>query len=262
MRVITIPTPPNLPTRWNRIHAGRVNVLATIATHESRSSYIKRNPSWNVLKTWLASISNKCWYCETKSVRAPFDVDHFRPKLGVTVNRIELAGHSGYHWLAYDWANFRLSCQRCNRPERDESDRLRGKANEFPIKNEAHRWIDSASKSAESATLLDPCVETDCALLAHGLDGEIKPVASAATWDCFRARYTIDLLGLNAWNVPETKRARWQTLATLLTIVGYSENSTVVQEVRKHIAVDHEYSSFFRSAIGTHRDKSWIEDLL
>lgn len=105
-------------------------------------------------------------------------------------------------------------------------------------------------------------MQADCELLAHGIDGEIKPVAPDGTWEYTRARYTIDQLGFNEWNTPEDKRSRWQTLATLLAVVGNTSNPAVISEINKHLSHDHEYASFFRSAIGTHRDKAWVEALL
>lgn len=264
MRFIQIPLPPHLPARWLKVYVGRVSRVDALATHDLRSEYIKKNGSWGLLKTWLANASgHKCWYCEAKSMRAPFDVDHFRPKLGVTVDGVKLAGHGGYYWLAYEWSNFRLSCQRCNRPEKDDADGLHGKANEFPIRDEAQRCaLPAGNLNAELPRLLDPCVEADCELLAHGIDGEVKPAAPDGTWEYQRARYTIDRLGFNEWNTPEDKRSRWQTLATLLAVVGDKVNPAVAAEIKKYLSHDHEHTSFFRSAIGTHRDKAWVEALL
>lgn len=264
MRVVVIPLPPHLPSRWNTIYKGRVAAVDALATQRQRSDYIKKHGSWNQVKILLATFSGyKCWYCEAKSPRAPLDVDHFRPKLGITVDGVKLAGHTGYYWMAYEWSNFRLSCQRCNRPEKDEVDILHGKANEFPIQDEAHRCqTPAAPLEAESPRLLDPCVPADCAMLAHGIDGEVKAAEPDGTWEFQRAEYTIKQLGFNEWNIPESKRGSWQTLATLLAVVGNNANQLVIDELKKHLSFDHEYSSFFRSAIGTHRDKAWVESLL
>lgn len=264
MRFLQIPLPPHLPKRWPKICAARITKVSGFATHELRSAYIKKNGSWVLLKKWLANVSRqKCWYCEAKSNRAPFDVDHFRPKLGITVDGVKVVGHNGYYWLAYEWSNFRLSCQRCNRPEKDDADTLHGKANEFPIQDEAQRCLlPAAALTTESPRLLDPCVEADCQLLAHGIDGEIKPVASIGSWEYQRADYTIKRLGFNEWSTPESKRSQWQTLATLLSVVGDNAIPEVTAELNKHLSHDHEYASFFRSAIGTHRDKAWVEALL
>jgi uncharacterized protein (TIGR02646 family) len=264
LRFIEIPLPPHFPKRWPTVYTSRIARVNVLGTHADRADYIKKNGSWGLLKRWLANVSgDKCWYCEAKSTRAPFDVDHFRPKLGVTVDSVKLAGHNGYYWLAYEWWNFRLSCQRCNRPEKNDNEALHGKANEFPIRDEALRCtLPAGHLNAESPRLLDPCVQQDCELLAHGIDGEVKPVAPNGTWEYTRARYTIDQLGFNEWNTPEEKRSRWQTLATLLAVMGNTSNPEVTSEINKYLSHDHEYSSFFRSAIGTHRDKAWVEALL
>lgn len=257
-----MPLPPHLPARWPKVYAGRVAQVNALGTHDLRSAYIKKNGSWGLLKTWLASGSgHKCWYCEAKSTRAPFDVDHFRPKLGITVDGVKLTGHNGYYWLAYEWWNFRLSCQRCNRPEKNDTDTLHGKANEFPIRDEAQRCSQPAlALATELPRLLDPCVQSDCELLAHGIDGEIKPVALHGSWEFQRARYTIDRLGFNEWNTPETKKNSWRLLDDLIRLAG--NQPAVVTHLKEHLSTEHEYASFFRSAIGTHRDKAWVEALL
>lgn len=264
MRFVLIPLPPDLPIKWHKVYSARTIAVDALATQDLRSAYIKKNGSWGLLKKWLLKFSgNKCWYCEAKSTRAPFDVDHFRPKLGITVDGISVHGHPGYYWLAYEWWNFRLSCQRCNRPEKNDSDALHGKANEFPIQDEAHRCHTRTNPlTGESPRLLDPCLQTDCVLLAHSLDGEVKPSAPIGTWDFERADYTIKRLGFNEWNTPETKRGNWQALATLIKVVGNNPDQDTIKVIKNHLDHDHEYSSFFRSAIGTHRDKAWVENLL
>lgn len=262
MRFIEIQLPPNLPNRWHKIYNSRISRVNALGTHALRADYIKKNGSWGLLKKWLASISEeKCWYCEAKSIRAPFDVDHFRPKLAVTVDGVKLVGHNGYFWQAYEWSNFRLSCQRCNRPEKDDAENLNGKSNEFPILDERQRCSNPTDDvNSESPRLLDPCVKADCELLAHGIDGEVKPSATQGTWEYQRARYTIDLLGFNEWNTPENKKNSWRILDDLIRLAG--NNPTVVTHLNEHLSSEHEYSSFFRSAIGTHRDKDWVEALL
>lgn len=196
-------------------------------------------------------------------MRAAFDVDHFRPKLGVTVDGVKLANDFGYHWIAYAWWNFRLSCQRCNRPERDDGGELRGKFNEFPILDEALRCQSAADLlTHEAPRLLDPCVEADCDLLAHGLDGEVKPTAPQGSWEYDRSRYTIDLLGFNEWNLPEDRRGKWQALAILIQIAPDPAQKEVQDVLAPYLSCNQEYSRFFRSAIGTHRDKAWVQNIL
>ena len=262
MRFVANPTPLGLPATWAATCNRRVAAVNAFAIHKDRSTYIKAHGSWTLLKVWLIEFcGEKCWYCESKTDRAPLDVDHFRPKLGVTVDNVALDGHAGYYWLAYEWSNFRLACQRCNRPENSECDILHGKANEFPILDETTRCQTSAAPlTAESPRLLDPCVEMDCTLLAHGINGEVGPSAARGTWEFDRARYTIDRLGFNEWNTPEEKRGRWRLLELVIRLAG--NRPDVIECLEEYLAPDHEYSSFFRSVIGTHRDKEWVENLL
>ena len=262
MRVVEIPLPPHLPKKWNLSCTTRMVGVNACANGVDRSNYIKKHGSWGGLKNWLAKANDfKCWYCEAKSHRAPFDVDHFRPKLGVTIDGVKLPGHDGYWWLSYEWSNFRLSCQRCNRPEKEGKSLAFGKANEFPLFSEVSRCaIPAGLIQNEVCRLLDPCSVADCDLLAHGIDGEVKPAAKPGTWEYVRADYTIKKLGFNSWDTPKSKREKWQLLDLLIKLNG--NHPDVVAQVVAHLDRDREYSKFLRASIGTHRDKPWIENLL
>lgn len=264
MRYISILHPPDLPNDWGKLYAGRIAALFAISSKELRAEYLGKHRSWGVLKTWLSKLSHKkCWYCEAHSRRAPLDVDHFRPKLGVTVDGQSLPGESGYYWLAYEWWNFRLSCQRCNRPENNDQNTRRGKWNEFPIQSENTRCTPTATTvHQEAPRFLDPCDQADCELLAFGIDGEVKPSSASGTWEHERARYTIEQLGLNDWNVPEDRKKTWQGLSLLIKASGHAPSAEVQTHVDQYLDENQEYARFFRSVIGTHRDKPWIEALL
>lgn len=257
MRHIFSPQPPNLPKRWIKLYPGRFSGLMALAHQSQRSKYLGDKNSWTVLKVWLSSFSHdKCWYCEAKSIRATFDVDHFRPKLRITVDGAELDGHTGYYWLAYEWWNLRLSCQRCNRPEDSY-----GKRNEFPIKDEAQRCsVPTGLLQSEEPRLLDPCCADDCKLLGHAISGEVFPNAEKGTWEYVRADFTRKQLGFNAFGTPEFKRSSWARIDLLIRFGG--DRPEIVSELRKYLSPEAEYSEFFRSAIGSHRDKPWIEALL
>lgn len=85
-------------------------------------------------KEFYRAQHGKCGYCEVKFAGQVPQVDHFRPKgalwalpedPGAWGQEIEhgtnfhgrkrqtLSEH-GYHWLAYSWRNYVLSCERCN----------------------------------------------------------------------------------------------------------------------------------------------------
>jgi hypothetical protein len=113
---------------------------------------------------------------------------------------------------------------------------------------------------SELPRFLDPCEKLDCALLAHPIDGEVKPTAAAGTWEYTRAHYTIKQLGFNAWNTPETKRKSRQDIDLLIRI-GASMPE-VATKLKDYIAENHEYSSFYRSTVGCYRDQKWVREIL
>ncbi|WP_242416441.1 AAA family ATPase [Sphingomonas panni] len=92
---------------------------------------------------------DKCAFCEREVRRSDGSVHHFRP-LGQATGRSEEAGASleHYAWLAYDWENLLLVCQRC--------DKAKGSA--FPVAGE--RAVPNSSYdevlAVERAELVDP----------------------------------------------------------------------------------------------------------
>ena len=98
-----------------------------------------------------APFYGKCAYCECPITDFQHgDVEHFRPKAGVTDendqpilikddqgNGVTNANgtpkeHPGYYWLAYDWRNLIPACIKCNRPSKDGDVRF-GKHSRFPV---------------------------------------------------------------------------------------------------------------------------------
>jgi uncharacterized protein (TIGR02646 family) len=70
----------------------------------------------------------KCGYCERAIGNQHGDVEHFRPKGGVTDQNNKMIGdHPGYYWLAYNWQNLLISCITCNQIM---------KGNYFPVVND------------------------------------------------------------------------------------------------------------------------------
>ena len=259
MRYIELvgPIPPRKQTALNNRKV-KVDEKLTV---QAKKAYIKTTNTWGLLKKWLSDLSDgKCWYCESISERAASDVDHFRPKAGVTCNRSKLTNHDGYYWLAFDWQNYRYSCQRCNRPEKDNNVSF-GKHNEFALLDENQRNFTPTCINDEKSILLDPCVENDTKLLAHLSNGEVEPIYPDGTDEYERAEYTCRVLGLNQFGIPKKKRDSWEPISLLITLAG--NNPLVIQQLEKKLATETtEHSSFFRAMISTHRDKQWVEDLL
>lgn len=90
----------------------------------------------------------KCCYCERKrDMKRESDVEHFRPKAGVTEEKT----HPGYWWLAYEWTNYLLSCKACNQEY---------KRNHFPLlPNGLRAFKEKDDLSDEKPVLIHPIDE-------------------------------------------------------------------------------------------------------
>ena len=143
-------------------------------TAADRAAYIDgRQSIWKELKQKLAGISHeKCWFCESKNVRADNAVDHFRPKNAVAGN----AAHEGYWWLAFEWSNYRFTCTFCNSIRKDPNTGIAGgKGTHFPVLDELRRAMNGAGDCGnEQPLLLDPCCNLDPPHLWFEEDGTPK----------------------------------------------------------------------------------------
>lgn len=119
----------------------------------------------------------KCAYCESKIAGSQdTDVEHYRPKKGVTEADEAGIRHPGYWWLAMRWENLVLSCQHCNQSRSyhviipaglETEDELRaflerqtkttaGKLNAFPT--EGNVWVtdEAGDLTTERPLILNP----------------------------------------------------------------------------------------------------------
>ncbi|MEM8932320.1 MAG: retron system putative HNH endonuclease [Acidobacteriota bacterium] len=143
----------------------------------------------------------KCAYCEcVYAANQPVDIEHYRPKSGFIDSDGKLV-KPGYWWLAADWDNLLPSCIDCNRSRGhktvDDTEENLGKANQFPIADEAKRWRKEQDGDHEIRLLLDPCRDQPEELLTFGAKGEVKakPKAGAVGQQVVRA--SIQVYGLN-----------------------------------------------------------------
>nr|WP_221378303.1 hypothetical protein [Actinoplanes polyasparticus] len=115
-----------------------------------------------------AVFGQKCWYTESENPGTDEDVDHYRPKGRIAESR----AHGGYWWEALSWRNFRLSSHRANRMRiNPDTGRTHGKADHFPLLDEAHRWAGPGYICCEAPTLLDPTDPEDPPLLTFDTNG-------------------------------------------------------------------------------------------
>lgn len=147
------------PDSWKKLARRAENELRNLPPDEPRVSVFKNYSNvWGSLKDDFRLLSyDKCWYCETSTRNMRGDMDHYRPKGGVTGTK-----HPGYWWLAFNWRNFRFSCERCNSGIPDpESEVKGGKGNHFPlVGGEGKRIWDACwnyeDHRKEDPMLLDP----------------------------------------------------------------------------------------------------------
>jgi uncharacterized protein (TIGR02646 family) len=118
IRVARTPCPPSLDP--HDPNAGGSRELLRVKEKLARGETVKSDDfsvygSQAVRDALREMFHGKCAYCESKIAGSQdTDVEHYRPKMGVT--EADKAGihHPGYWWLAMRWENLVLSCQHCN----------------------------------------------------------------------------------------------------------------------------------------------------
>ncbi|MFM6188979.1 MAG: hypothetical protein ACKPEN_13315 [Planktothrix sp.] len=154
-----------------------------------------RQKIWRDLAPYLAKLRNsKCWYSESLNPGSNKDVDHFRPK-----NRVyEDPDHEGYWWLAFDWRNYRYSCQLCNQRRVDTTNNTNGgKWDRFPISGAFRARQEVDNLDMEDVDLLDPIDPEDWKLLNFRPNGQPIPAKLPGTREYERAEISIQVYHLN-----------------------------------------------------------------
>ncbi|MEM8963443.1 MAG: retron system putative HNH endonuclease [Acidobacteriota bacterium] len=157
------------------------------------------------VKTSLkTAFAGKCAYCECfYSANQPMDVEHWRPKGRVRVDKQTVI--QGYYWLAANWDNLLPSCIDCNR-SRKQFDVVSGKeiaigkADQFPLADEATRAPDHEDKAAldrEATLLIHPYEDDPERFFAYDDRGAIRPRDGLSAADRQRALTSIDVYALN-----------------------------------------------------------------
>jgi uncharacterized protein (TIGR02646 family) len=154
-----------------------------------------RKKIWRDLAPCLAKLRNsKCWYSESSNPGSNKDVDHFRPK-----NRVyEDPDHEGYWWLAFDWRNYRYSCQWCNQRRVDTANSTEGgKWDHFPVSGTFRARQERENFELEDVDLLDPIDPEDWKLLTFRPDGQPTPAQHQGTREHKRAETSIQIYHLH-----------------------------------------------------------------
>jgi len=174
---------------------------------EKRKDFIKKKSHiWRGFSKYLAKMSHgKCWYSEAKDAGANFDVDHFRPK--AEAKRTEdVVDAEGYTWLAFDWENFRLSAQNCNRLNTDESGNTVGKGSWFPLlRGSPTATWDNRCTADERVVLLDPLVKDDLNYIDFEDNGRFTRSRLCVGQAALRVQQSGIIYGLNLEKMREAR---------------------------------------------------------
>jgi len=186
-------------------------------------------------------------------------LDHFRPKkIAKQLNGTE---REGYWWLAFDWSNFRISGQICNRASKDENETVRGKRDYFPIKDE--RTIAKTPDDDirdELIYFLDPTNRFDPLLITFDELGRAIPSSAEGTWQNERAKITIEYFYLDypllvderkkVWNTCKIKVAQVENLIHQgASVTKKNELEYLIKELMDLISPQAELSATARSCL-------------
>jgi len=230
---------------------------------------------WRELKDGLANLFNdKCWYCEVSVPRSDNAVDHFRPKGRVRDAENE---HRGYRWLAFEQSNFRYACTFCNSRRKDiEGDTAGGKADRFPLLDEARRVYEPGAVTGERPILVDPCEVGDWRLLGCRKENGKPCATSDIPEQRQRADISIEIYHLHheptcklrhseaVKLLGDIEEAKALFIATQSDALQEPAFKRVAARILKSIHVDSAFSGEMRFLLSGERDMahSWIQTLL
>ncbi|MBI5382973.1 MAG: hypothetical protein HZA31_13830 [Opitutae bacterium] len=226
----------------------------------NRKSHSDRNGpnKWKPVKDLATAVlGNKCWYTEVELVGAPLGVDHYRPVCD-------------YWWLAYDPENYRIACDWANSPKHNSLYGCAGgKGDNFPLLAPRLRAKGKKKLRVEKPIILDPCVPTDCELLAFQVDGRpvLNPKFNGDAIARDRVEQSKILLNLDH---PEFNSKREQLCNDISTDVRTYEalpaNSPERVDIKNRLAArlgpKAPYSVAARLYLSLRRDLDWVQTIL
>lgn len=158
-----------------------------------RSFEFKREIYGLAKEALLQDQHRKCAYCESRMLHVTDgDVEHFRSKSGYQQKKGAKIKRPGYYWLAYEWSNLLIACDKCNRKH---------KKSLFPLVDESRRaksHLDGIDH--EEPVLIDPTNEDPEDMISFRYDVPY-PVNGN-----FRGDTTITIVGLDREDLNEMRR--------------------------------------------------------
>lgn len=259
-----------IPEEWKRKAADLLADLEKCTTPEERRKFIDEHPStnggkpiWSDLKDVLLEMSHgKCWYSEAPDTVSDWHVDHFRPKKRARDE--DGTEREGYHWLAFEWTNFRIAGSFPNSPHRDASGVTRGKSDYFPLleSGQSASW-ENRDYSREIPLLLDPARRGDAECIVFDQEAIPKPADKKSPLMERRVKATNFYLFLDSPRLIDGRKKRWRecldwirelqdiTPMELQKIDAqrYAQIQRVEGKIRRMTRPDQPYASMIRSCL-------------
>lgn len=206
-----------IPVAWLEKVASLQAELEALPDAQTRKGFIDQHSTvWGEIKDQLLGMSGgKCWYSEAPDAVSDWHVDHFRPKKrALDADKTE---HEGYHWLAFDWRNYRIAGSYPNSPHRDATGETRGKWDYFPLANGCVRasWA-NRDCSGEICLLLDPTNQNDPKLMTFDEQGLPLPTADNNPIVKKRVETTVHFLNLDQERLVRARKQKWRQINDLI----------------------------------------------
>ncbi len=258
-----------VPQEWKDKASALLAELEKCTTPKERNDVIDthhlqndRRTLWSELKKVLLEMSHgKCWYSEARDDVSDWHVDHFRPKKRALDD--DGTRHEGYHWLAFDWRNFRIAGSMSNVPHTDASGETRGKWDYFPLMPGAvrARW-EQRETDNERPLILDPTRRGDAGCMMFDEEGIPKPVNESPLVQ-LRVERTSYYLFLDEPRLVDGRKQRWRECEKwirelhelipmeieMIDAARFAQIARIEENIREMTRPEQPYSSMIRSCL-------------
>jgi uncharacterized protein (TIGR02646 family) len=193
--MIQLPHAP-LPKRTEKQLAGYQSKIDGLADYEAQVREAKRlftrynrshNAAFKVVRAKLVKIcsgARRCCYCEDSFAN---QVEHIKPK-------------DLYPEETFLWKNYVYACSRCNGPKNNKFAVFSSATGLFVDVTPVRKAKPRVMPEAGTPVLINPRWEDPLAFMALDLSDTFRfvPIKPVGSKDYQRAKYTIEILGLNA----------------------------------------------------------------
>jgi uncharacterized protein (TIGR02646 family) len=214
--------------------------------------------------------NGKCAFCEQTPAGSPPQVEHFRPKGGVTG-----VDHTGYYWLAYEWSNLLLSCGNCNSTKGNNFDLFNNVDRvEYPSIlsdgiDEYANFILHRPLIIERPKLLNPEIDDPQRHLAFTPSGEIFHLSDRGEESKIRYNLNRDELYVNGRKTKRdgieskflTRLNRYETRERNATTVIQDLIDVINEDIIQPINNNSSFSEFYKQMLFNYDDFFIIGDV-